>query len=197
MKRLLGVSMALAMVASAVAVTPALAWEVESGNCVSRPWARILEPAGDPWGRIVVGHDGTCKGWVRVPDKDWVDGGTFFIAGKALKAGQRASLPPGEYDGTWSNSDEVEHVVIRDTAYSVGITWGGTGRHGSFQLHYTVPKGCILRTGWQYLVPETMTWVRQKDYTANQLLASERVAKAGYYGALFRGYQVGLDCPAG
>jgi hypothetical protein len=195
-KRLLGVSLALATMASAVVASPVLAWEVEVGDCLSKPWARILEPAGDPWGRIVVGHDRSCKGWVRVPDQDWVDGATFLIAGRVLHRGERAWLPPGQYEGTWSNHDEVEHVDIVDTAHSVGITWGGVGKAGPFRLRYTIPKGCVLHTGWQYLVPETMTWVRQKDYTSNQLLASERVAKAGYYGPLYRGYTKGLTCPA-
>lgn len=194
MKRLFGASMALALLASAFAVTPALAWHVYTGDCQSKPWARILEPAGDPWGRIVVGHDRTCKGWVRVPDEDWVEGGSFIIAGRELKRGERLWLPPGEYQGTWSNYPEVEDVVIRDTAGPVDIVWGGVGKAGSFRLDYHIPNGCVLRTGWQYLVPETLTWVQ--DLTNHRRLASERVAKAGYYGKLYRDYVQGVTCPA-
>jgi hypothetical protein len=195
MKRLILMAMSLALIASTMAVTPALAWWVKSGDCKSKPVARIVEPAGDPFGRIVVRHNRSCKGWVKVPDADWLDGGTFFIADKALTAGQRASLPPGEYVGTWSNIDEIEHVVIRDVAGPVHVAWRGIGRDGHFVTSYDIPNGCVLRTAWHYLVPESLTWVQDRTHTRR--LATKAVAKAGYYGALYKGYDKGVTCPAG
>jgi hypothetical protein len=193
MKKTIVVSMALALIASAFAVTPALGWHVYSGDCQSKPLARIIEPAGDPWGRIIVKHDRACTGWVRVPDEEWVDGGTFNIAGKTLKAGERAWLPPGEYRGTWSNFPEVTHVVIRDTAGPVLVVWRGIGKTGEFKARYRIPNGCVLKTGWRYLEPETLTWVQ--DRTNKQRLATKRVAKAGYYGMLYKDFDKGITCP--
>ena len=195
MKKLIVVSAALSMLASVLTVAPALAWHVESGDCATEPSASIIEPAGDPWGRIVVKHDQFCRGWVRVPDEDWVEGGTFHIAGKVLTAGDRVWLKPGEYEGTWSNTPEVEHVVIRDTSGPVVVVWRGLGKTGEFTKSYRIPKHCVLKTGWHYLQPETLTWVQ--DRTGRQRLATDRVAKAGYYGKLFQGYTKGVSCPWG
>lgn len=195
MKRVFAGALALALVVSTLTITPALAWHVESGDCSSKPSAKIIEPAGDPWGRIIVRNDRSCLGWVRVPDESWVDGGTFRIDGKVLRAGQRAWLRPGEYVGTWSNTDEVEHVVIRDRAGPVKVVWRGVGRRGEWKLKYTIPNQCVLKTGWQYLSPETMTWVQ--DRTHQKRMASKRVAKAGWYGFLYKGYRRGIHCPWG
>ena len=195
MKKLFVASLALALTASAFVVTPALAWYVDSGNCRSQPAALIMEPAGDPWGRITVRHDRTCRGWVQVPAEEWVDGATFYIAGKELKAGQRAWLPPGEYQGTWSNTPEIEDVVIRDSSGPVLVVWHGVGKTGVFNKKYRIPNGCVLKTGWRYLEPESLTWVQ--DRTNRQRLATERVAKAGYYGKLYKDYDRGITCPAG
>jgi hypothetical protein len=192
MKKLIVASSVLALIASAFTVTPALAWHVESGDCSTQPSARIIEPAGDPWGRIVVNHDRVCRGWVRVPDEAWVEGGTFHIAGKVLARGERAWLKPGEYEGTWSNTDEIEQVLIRDTSRPVVVVWRGLGKDGEFTMSYNIPKHCVLRTGWHYLLPETLTWVQ--DRTGRQRLATDRVAKAGYYGKLFQGYTKGITC---
>jgi hypothetical protein len=195
MKRLMAIATTLALLCSAFSVTPALAWHVESGDCRSKPVGRIIEPAGDPWGRIIVKHDRSCRGWVRVPDEDWVDGGTFHIAGKVLRAGDRAWLAPGTYEGSWSNFPETERVVIRDTAGPVRVVWRGVGRHGMFKLKYEVPNRCVLKTGWHFLQPETLTWVQ--DHTNGQRLATKRVAKAGWYGKLYKGYFRGITCPWG
>ncbi len=192
MKKMLMVSTVLALIASALAVTPALAWHVFTSDCQAETSARIIEPAGDPYGRIVVKNDGRCLGSVRVPDAAWVDGGTFHVAGKVLKAGERAWLPPGDYTGTWSNFPEVEHFSIRNTSGPVRVVWRGVGRSGAFWRTYVVPRGCVLKTGWRYLQPETLTWVQ--DRTNWQRLATDRVAKAGYYGALYRGYTKGITC---
>jgi len=195
MKKLFVASLTLALMASAITITPALASYVESGDCKSTPAGRIIEPAGDPWGRIIVKHDRSCRGWVRVPDESWVGDATFYIGDVQLKAGERAWLPPDRYQGIWSNSDEVENVVIRDTAGPVVVTWRGIGKTGLFKTKYRIPNGCVLRTGWRYLVPETLTWVQ--DRTDKRRLATKRVAKAGYYGKLFKGYRKGITCPPG
>ena len=47
----------------------------------------------------------------------------------------------------------------------------------------------------QYLEPEAMTWVQ--DRTNGQRLAMKRVAKAGWYGMLYRDYMRGITCPWG
>jgi hypothetical protein len=190
MHRAISIAAALAVIAAAFSVTPALAWEVESGDCESRPVASMIGPAGDPWGRMVVKH--TCKGWVRVPDEDWVAGATFHIAGKVLKAGDLVRLPPGTYEGTWSSTPEVEHVTIRDTGRPIVVVWRGAGKSGHFKNRYRVPNQCVLKTGWQYLQPESMTWVQ--DVTNKQRLATQRVAKAGWYGPLYKQYTRGLTC---
>jgi hypothetical protein len=190
MYRVIPISAALAVMAAAFSITPALAWDVESGDCQSEPVAHIIEPAGDPWGRVVVKR--SCKGWVRVPDKDWVAGGTFHIAGKVLRAGELAWLRPGTYEGTWSNTPEVEHVVIRDTAGPVIVSWRGVGRSGAFKNRYRVAGQCVLKTGWQFLEPETKTWVQ--DVTNGRRLATKRVAKAGWYGPLYKDYVRGIAC---
>ena len=195
MKRVVVGATVLALVVSVLTITPAVAWYVEYGDCVSKPVARIIEPAGDPWGRIIVKHDRTCRGWVRVPDEDWVGGGTFHIDGKVLEAGERAWLRPGEYVGTWSNTTETEHVVISDRAGPVTVAWRGIGRGGKWKREYVIPNECVLKTGWQYLKPETLTWVQ--DRTNARRLATKRVAKAGWYGMLYKDYVRGLTCPWG
>lgn len=193
MKRVVVGAAVLTLVVSALTVTPALAWHVESGDCESKPVARIIEPAGDPWGRIVVKHDRSCRGWVRVPDDSCYADATFHIAGKVLESGERAWLPPGEYVGTWSNTTETEHVVIEDKAGPVVVAWRGIGRRDEWIRKYVVPNGCVLKTGWQYLRPETRTWVQ--DRSNGRRLAGKRVAKAGWYGMLYRDYDRGISCP--
>lgn len=195
MKRVFAGALALALAVSALTVTPVLAWHVDSSDCESKPVARIIEPAGDPWGRVIVKHDRTCKGCVRVPDEPWVDGGTFTIGGKVLKAGERAWLRPGTYTGTWSNTTEPTRVVIRDRTGPVTVVWRGVGRGGEWKRKYVIPNQCVLKTGWQYLVPETLTWVQ--DRTNGTRLATKRVAKAGWYGMLYRDYARGITCPWG
>lgn len=205
MKRL-PIIASLAIVASLFTAAPAAAWHVETGDCASDVRGAIFEPYGDPWGRIVVRNDRTCWGFVRVPDERWVGDGILTVreAGSSdavgfAARGERIYLRPGDYVGTWSNSQEVEHFAIYNEAGPVTVGWSFVGRQGKTVKVYTVPAGCVLRSGYQWLEGRTVTKLR--DRTNRRLLPAMagqqtrlRTAAPGWYKPLVRDYARGLTC---
>lgn len=187
-------SIALAILATAIIATPALGWHVDTGDCTPAPKAIIREPYGDPYGRIVVRNDRSCRGWVAVPDASWVKGGYLTVDGTDVRIGrgESARLKAGSYTGRWTNSSEVEHFTIAAHGQSVDVVWRGIGKAGLFKADITVPDGCVYRSGYRWLKGSTKTWVQDRTHATR--LATQRVSPPGYYKPLWHGYDKGLTC---
>lgn len=183
------------LVAATMAATaaPALGWHVSTGDCESAATAWASDPGGDPFLRVVVRNDRSCFGWVGVPDNAWAEGTVFHVGHRTAGRGERIYLRPGSYTGTWSNSSEVEHFTIRDTAGTVRIGWSGVRRNGRHTRVVDVPAGCTWRSPWVWHLGGTKMWVQ--DRTHSERLLTKRVAPPGFYGGLWRGYTKGLSCP--
>lgn len=194
--------LALAIIASLLTVAPAVAWHVETGDCTSRVTGRILEPYGDPFGRVVVRNDRGCKGWVKVPDERWVKDYRLVVVydGEevgSVERGGRLKLPVGVYIGRWVGPGgvflaELETFTIHNRVTAIRAAWHSIGRKGPFRIVKKVPAGCRWKSGYRWL--EGGSWTSLRDKTHGVRLDRKRVSPPGFYGPLRHDYQRGVTC---
>lgn len=208
--RRLPISIAIASLATLTLASSALGWCVETGKDSQRVidpkvHTKVIGPKGDPFYRLVVKVTETkvtaCTGWVRVPDRDWVNGYVLKVRGTdvTVARGERAHLPAGSYVGEWHKGtrvlEEVERFDISCVRaviqpHAAKVKWHGIGRQGYSAKTFTVPEGCTYRTGWRWLKGRTMTSV----VVDGERMERFRTAKPGYYGKLYTGFTRGLTC---
>jgi hypothetical protein len=201
-------ALALALIASAITIAPVAAgdvkpaWHVTPSDCESVAKGKIHEPYEDPFARIVIRNNLTCKGSVTVPDERWAEGTTFSVGNKTAGRGETIRLKAGCYVGTWSNSQEEEQFCIANTQGPVKVAWLFTGKNGPTTRIYTVPEGCSFRSGYKWV--KGSTWIKLRNRTDKTLLiplpgekTKLKASPPGFYKAFDYDFEKGMSCNQG
>lgn len=180
----------LSLMPVAIVAGPAAAWHVIETNCVSKPVGEIFGPYGDPQHYAWVRYPLNCEGTVTVPDESWVQDGTFSVhpegnLGRILGQGQRGDTIHGLksdrcYDGTWSNSNEVEHFCIQNTSQAHRFTFRTFKPNGDVRRDRVT-----MRPGCRWITPlrnvKELTMMSLQDNTAKRTLDKERSGRNAYW----------------
>lgn len=201
-------TIALALIATLLTATAALAWRVDTtpGEVTSIPTVKAerFGPKADPYFRYKITVTGvrlgrSTPGTVCVPDARWATGTTFTVDGTNVAIGRDecAPLEIGTYVGRWSNSSEVAHFAINQIVRRVPdtkIKLRVIGRSGPRTSTRTLGIGCVWSTPWLYSKPfTTQTVKRVSPFT--QRIKRWNSGPGGDFGPLWRGYTVGVSCP--
>jgi hypothetical protein len=188
--RIIVFGLILSILPLAVVAAPAAACHVDKHDCQSQPTGGLFGPYYDPHHFGWIKYPLHCEGAVTVPDEKWVGDGKLFVHPEGnhtriLGQGQRGDTISGLrsgrcYDGTWSNSTEVEHFCIKNTA-----------QPHKFVFRYKKPNNDVHRDrvlmgpGCRWITPLvevkelTMMWLR--DTTAKKWLDTERSGRNAYW----------------